>query len=118
MRESRVDLKQNSYDITLVASARQFNIPYGVCELKPGGSLKQINEKPEYNFLVNAGMYVLNPTVLELIPRDKLFHITHLIEAAMNNGGKIGVYPVSEKAWIDNGQWAEYRKALKTIEGI
>jgi len=28
------------------------------------------------------------------------------------------VYPVSEKAWIDVGQWAEYRKALKVIEGI
>jgi len=28
------------------------------------------------------------------------------------------VYPVSEKAWIDVGQWAEYRKALKLIEGI
>ena len=109
---------QNRYDITLVASAKQFNIPYGICELNGGGSLERIKEKPEYNFLVNAGMYVLNPAVLELIPDNQLFHITHLIDKIKENGGQIGVYPVSEKAWIDVGQWAEYRKALKVIEDI
>ena len=109
---------KNSYDITLVASAKQFNIPYGICELNGGGSLERIKEKPEYNFLVNAGMYVLNPAVLELIPDNQLFHITHLLDKIKENGGQIGVYPVSEKVWIDVGQWAEYRKALKVIEGL
>ena len=109
---------KNSYDITLVASARQYNIPYGICELNGSGSLKRIEEKPEYNFLVNAGMYVLNPNVIDLIPDKKLFHITHLMEKVRENKGTIGVYPISEKAWIDVGQWAEYRKALKLIEGI
>jgi uncharacterized protein YcbK (DUF882 family) len=61
---------------------------------------------------------VLNPDVLELIPDNELVHITHLVEKIKKNGGKIGVYPVSEKAWIDVGQWAEYRKALKVIEDI
>ncbi|MBN2282905.1 MAG: NTP transferase domain-containing protein [Deltaproteobacteria bacterium] len=109
---------QNSNDITLVASTKQFNIPYGICELNGGGSLERIEEKPEYSFLVNTGMYVLNPSVLELIPDKQLFHITHLIDRIKENGGQIGVYPVSEKAWIDVGQWAEYRKALKVIEEI
>ena len=109
---------RKKYDITLVASAKQFNIPYGICELNGGGSLERIEEKPEYNFLVNAGMYVLNPAVLELIPDNQLFHITHLIDKVKENGGRIGVYPVSEKAWIDVGQWAEYRNALKVIEDI
>ena len=63
-------------------------------------------------------MYVLNPAVLELIPDNQLFHITHLIDKIKENGGQIGVYPVSEKAWVDVGQWAEYRKALKVIEDI
>jgi len=60
--------RKNSYDITLVASAKQFNIPYGICELNDSGSLKQIQEKPEYNYLVNTGLYVLNPDVINLIP--------------------------------------------------
>ena len=109
---------KNGYDITLVASTKQFNIPYGICELNGSGSLKQIQEKPEYSFLVNTGLYVLNPDVIDLIPDDKLFHITHLMDKVRENEGTIGVYPISEKAWIDVGQWAEYRKALKVIEGI
>ncbi len=109
---------KNSYDISLVASTKQYNIPYGICELNGEGSLERIEEKPEYNFLANAGMYVLNPKVLELIPNNQLFHITHLIDEVKENGGSIGVYPVSERAWIDVGQWSEYRKTLKVIENI
>ena len=109
---------KNSYDITLVASAKQYNIPYGICELNGKGSLKRIQEKPEYSFLVNTGLYVLNPSVIDLIPDNGLFHITHLMDKVKKNNGTIGVYPVSEKAWIDVGQWTEYRKALKVIEGI
>ena len=109
---------KNNYDITLVASTKQFNIPYGICELNGEGSLKQIKEKPEYDFLANTGLYVLNPEVLELIPDNQLFHITHLIDRVKENGGSVGVYPISEQAWIDVGQWGEYRKALKVIENI
>ncbi len=109
---------QNKHDITLVASAKQFNIPYGICELNESGSLERIEEKPEYNFLVNAGMYVLNPDLLELIPDNQLFHITSLIDKVKENGGQIGVYPVSEEAWIDVGQWAEHRKALRAMESF
>ena len=109
---------KNNYDITLVASTKQFNIPYGICELNGEGSLKQIKEKPEYDLLANTGLYVLNPEVLELIPDNQLFHITHLIDRVKENGGSVGVYPISEQAWIDVGQWAEYRKALKVIENI
>ena len=108
----------NGYDITLVASAKQFDIPYGICELNGNGSLECIKEKPKFDFLVNTGLYVLNPSILNLIPYNGMFHITHLIEKIRENNGTIGVYPVSEKAWIDVGQWAEYRRALKMIEGI
>jgi NDP-sugar pyrophosphorylase family protein len=78
--------------------------------------LERIEEKPAYNFLVNTGLYVLNPDILELVPDNQLFHITHLIDKIKEDRRQIGVYPVSEKSWIDVGQWAEYRKALKVIE--
>jgi len=40
------------------------------------------------------------------------------MDAIRERGRTVGVYPISERAWIDVGQWAEYRKALKVIEGI
>lgn len=107
--------QKNNYDITLVASMKNYTIPYGTCELNGEGHLKQINEKPEYDFLVNTGLYVLNPDVLHFIPKGKIYHITHLIEDAKKNGKRIGVYPIDDDAWIDVGQWAEYQKAVERL---
>ena len=107
--------QKNGYDITLVASMKNYIIPYGTCELNGEGHLKQINEKPEFDFLANTGLYVLNPDVLHLIPADKLYHITHLIKNAQKDGKKIGVYPIDDDAWIDVGQWAEYQQAVERL---
>jgi len=104
--------KKGEYDITLVASAKEYIIPYGTCELNGNGHLSHINEKPKYDFLINTGLYVLNPDVVNFIPKDKFYHITHLIEDAKNQGKKIGVFPVDDDDWIDIGQWAEYQKAI------
>ena len=94
---------------------KNFTIPYGTCVLNGKGHLKQINEKPEFDFLVNTGLYVLNPDVLSLIPEGKLYHITELIEDIKNQGKSVGVYPISEDAWIDVGQWAEYQSAVERL---
>ena len=103
--------KENN-DITMVASVKHYNIPYGVCEIENGGQLKQINEKPEYSFLINTGMYILSPEVLNMIPEDEYFHITHLVDKVKEEGRKVGIYPISENAWVDTGEWEEYKKAI------
>jgi NDP-sugar pyrophosphorylase family protein len=105
-------------DVTLVASLKNYSIPYGVCEIENGGTLSRIQEKPEYNFLVNTGMYLLQPETLELIPENELFHITQLIEKVQGAGGRIGVFPISDKSWIDTGEWIEYKNALKQFNSI
>jgi NDP-sugar pyrophosphorylase family protein len=110
--------EKNDYDITVVASVKQFKVPYGVCQLNSTGSLDVIKEKPEYHHLVMTGLYVINPKVIDLIPENSLFHMTHLIEKVKENGGRVGVYPISEKAWIDVGQWSEYQKALKVNDSL
>ena len=76
--------KNNKYDLTLVAAAKTFTVPYGTCVLNDKGNLSHINEKPSYEFLTNTGLYILNPDLLELIPKNKFFHITDLIENIKN----------------------------------
>lgn len=102
-------------DITIVASMMHYTIPYGVCEITKGGLLKKMLEKPEYSFLVNTGMYVIKSKFLKLIPKGKIFHVTELIEKAKRQGAQIGVYPISQRSWIDTGEWAEYKKALERL---
>ena len=107
--------QKSGYDVTLVASAKEYIIPYGTCELNGDGNLSRINEKPQYELLINTGLYVLNPEVLKLIPENKFFHITHLIETAKSQGLKVGVFPIDDDAWIDVGQWTEYKQALMQL---
>jgi len=102
--------------ITLVSSMKNFTIPYGVCEIQGGGVLKNIREKPEYDFLVNTGMYVLEAEVLEDIPKNAFFNITDLINDYLQKGEKVGVYPVSGKSWLDMGQFEALQETLKRFE--
>lgn len=101
-------------DITIVASLKHYNIPYGICEIENGGNLVRILEKPEYDFLVNTGMYVINPKILNYIPGNEFFHITDLIKK-ISKTHKIGVFPISEKSWIDTGEWDEYKKTVERM---
>jgi len=94
---------------------RHYKIPYGICELDNKGRLNEIKEKPEYDFLVNTGLYVINPDILNLIPENDYFDMTDLIECLQKEGYNIGVFPVSEKSWVDVGQWTEYKKALDEL---
>lgn len=107
--------QDNKNEITLVAAFKHLEIPYGTVKMGKGGELTEIAEKPELNFLVNAGMYVLEPHLLNEIPEDTFYHITFLIEALKEQKRKVGVFPVSEGSWMDIGQWDEYNRTSKKL---
>lgn len=96
--------------MTLVSSMRHYRIPYGICEIDPGGRLVEIREKPEMHFLISTGLYVVERSSLALIPEGLTFQMTDLIHALRAAGWTIGVYPISERAWDDTGEWDEYHK--------
>jgi dTDP-glucose pyrophosphorylase len=98
---------ENNNKITMITSLKNYKIPYGVVELDCDGIIKATKEKPEYNFLVNTGMYIIEPSLIEMIPENQFFNITDLIEACIKKGLKVGTYPVSENAWLDMGQFNE-----------
>lgn len=96
--------------ITVITSLKNYTIPYGVIKLNSGEIIESIKEKPEYNFLVNTGMYVLESEVLQYIPEKKFYHITELIDYCVKNNIKVGTYPVTEQAWLDMGELQEMRR--------
>ena len=96
---------------------QHYRIPYGICEIENGGELRSLVEKPEYDFLVNTGMYVMEPVALRCIPEDTAFHMTDLIQVLKNQKSQIGVYPISERAWFDIGAWDEYKLSLERLLG-
>lgn len=103
---------ENRNDITLVTAMKNYSIPYGIVETSKNGLLSEIKEKPELSFQINTGLYILEPSVIELIPEGVFFHITHLMEKIKEKGGRVGCFPISEKSWTDIGDWKEYQKHL------
>jgi len=107
----------NQNNITLVVSMKHFTIPYGICKIDESGALKDIEEKPEYIFMVNTGVYLLEHKILNDIPKNISYNMTNLINDCMKKGMKVGVYPISEKNWVDIGQLQELQGLLKKLEG-
>lgn len=105
--------RESMNEITVVAALKHYPIAYGTIETGENGKLLQLVEKPELTFKINSGMYILEPHLLNEIPDNKFFHITHLIDEIHKRGGRIGVFPISEKSWRDVGDWNEYLKNLQ-----
>ena len=94
----------------MVAAVKNVTIPYGVLHTKENGELVGMEEKPKLSHMINTGMYVINSEVIELIPGDCMFHMTHLIEKVRAMGLKVGVYPVSEDSFLDMGEFGEMQR--------
>lgn len=105
--------KNNQNDITIVTALKSVKIPYGVIETGNNGVMIGLSEKPENTYMINTGVYILQPELIDEIPKDEFFHITDLIEKVKKRGGKVGCFPVSEKSWTDMGDWNEYLKLVK-----
>ena len=71
-----------------------------------------IDEKPRHNLFVNTGLYIIDPSVIKLIPKNKYFDITELIKKVRSKKLKVGVFPIDEDSWIDVGQLEDYRKQI------
>ncbi|NLI79970.1 MAG: NTP transferase domain-containing protein [Candidatus Riflebacteria bacterium] len=91
-----------------------FQIPYGVI-VRQGAELLEIEEKPEQRFLINAGIYVLEPRVLALIPDRQRLDMPDLIKRVAGEHGGVGCYPLSE-FWLDIGNPTDYQEAGTRFE--
>ncbi len=76
--------------------------------------LDEIIERPDYHFIVNSGIYVLEPEMMELIPENRAIDMPDLLLLAKKKGMKIQVFPVN-CSWFDIGEWEEYKEAIDYI---
>ena len=79
------------------------------------GRITDIKEKPEISSIVNTGLYVLEPEFLERIPDGEVSQITDVFQNCINDGLRIGMYPVSEDSWMDMGQFDELKKMTERL---
>ncbi len=108
--------RRNNNQITVLGVSRNINIPYGILNMKnKRADFEEIIEKPDYHFIVNSGVYVLEPEVVNLIPKNQQIDMPALLVLAKKEGFKIQVFPVN-CSWFDIGEWGEYKKAIEYMD--
>jgi NDP-mannose synthase len=75
-----------------------------------GDNVIEMQEKPDIVKYILAGIYVIKPKILDLIPNDKYFGMDHLINKLITNEMKVLKYEISEY-WLDIGRYDDYEKA-------
>lgn len=99
--------------ITFICSMKDMVIPYGVVNTDVNGSIESMTEKPKLSFLVNTGIYIVEPDIFNYIEKNEYIDMPDLAQRCMNDGKSVGVFPISEKSWFDMGQIEEMEKMIK-----
>jgi NDP-sugar pyrophosphorylase family protein len=98
----------NNNDLTLCATRQQYKFPFGVINQNTK-TLDLINEKPELNFLVNSGIYIIKPKILKLLKFNKYLDMNNFINNLKKNKKKIGIYLIYERIF-DIGNKSQYNR--------
>lgn len=106
MYQAHVD---RSAELTMAVTDYTIKLPYGVVDMQ-GDKIASIREKPELNFLINAGVYIISPSALDIVPRDEFYDMTDLIQALVDNGRKVEIYSINCQ-WQDLGNMESYEAA-------
>lgn len=94
---------------TMCVREYEMQVPYGVIRTQ-SHRIIDIHEKPTERYLVNAGVYVLEPDALTLIPQGQFFDMPHLFKLLMDQGEETAVFPIREY-WLDIGQMDDFNRA-------
>jgi dTDP-glucose pyrophosphorylase len=101
--------RQQKADATMCVRDYEFQVPYGVVRTDRG-CITSIDEKPVQRFFVNAGIYVIEPKVLAMIPARKSLDMPTLFEMVLQKGWRPSAFPVREY-WLDIGRPADFERA-------
>jgi dTDP-glucose pyrophosphorylase/predicted transcriptional regulator len=97
------------YAVTMCLRGHQVQIPFGVAEVR-GAELVALREKPQQDYLINAGVYVVSPHVVGLVPKRREFPMTELFDLCFARKLRVGAH-VIDGDWLDVGHPEQLRRA-------
>ena len=108
--------KNHAAQATMSVHQYRFTVPFGVVEADVA-TLLSIAEKPEHAFFVNAGIYVIDPDVLDAIPPGKAMDMPDLFQQLLNEGKRPSVFPLREY-WMDIGRLDDLDQAKRDFADL
>jgi len=101
--------KKSGAVATIAAKKRKTSLEYGIIEANDDDVVTSFKEKPVINYLINTGMYVLEPKVLDYIEPKEDF-AKNIFPRLLEAGEKVTVYKFSREYWMDIGRVKDYER--------
>jgi dTDP-glucose pyrophosphorylase/CBS domain-containing protein len=105
--------REHDASLTVGVCRYELQVPYGVVQCD-GAEVLGVSEKPIVQFLVNAGIYVVEPKAREHIPAGLKFDMTDLIQSLIKVDRKVVSFPIVEY-WLDIGRPGDYERAQEDV---
>ena len=106
--------ESNNSKATMCVREYEIEVPYGVVTINDE-NIYSIKEKPTHSFFVNAGIYLLEPECIDLIPENEFYDMTSLFEQLISAKNKTVSFPLQEY-WLDIGSHSDFSKAQNDIK--
>lgn len=94
---------------TMCVREYDFQVPYGVVKGE-GNKVTSIAEKPVQQLFINAGIYVIEPSLIDFVERYSYLDMPNLLEDAIQKKEGVSMFPIHEY-WLDIGRMSEYKQA-------
>ncbi len=101
---------KQGFAATMAVREYSYQVPYGVLHIGDGYRIEQLTEKPVERYYVNAGIYVLSPEALQLVPDQKFYDMPTLFQRLMDMQWPVGSFPLRDY-WIDIGRIEDLERA-------
>jgi dTDP-glucose pyrophosphorylase len=108
--------QENNSKATMCVREYEIEVPYGVVKTNIE-NIVSIEEKPVHNFYVNAGVYLLEPDCIDLIPRDEFYDMPSMFEKLIDIKEKTVSFPL-KNYWLDIGRLEDFKKANIDYQGV
>ena len=101
---------------TMCVREYDYEVPYGVVKMNDN-KITAIAEKPVQKFFVSAGIYMLSPEILDLIPKNEFYDMPTLFEKLIKLSKNVISFPIREY-WLDIGRMEEYQRANEEYKEV
>mgnify|MGYP000911213457 CR=1 FL=1 len=105
---------ENKSSATMCVREYEYQVPFGVIESNDN-EIVSMTEKPTYRYHVNAGIYVIDPDIIDSVKENERIDMPTLLERFLSD--KIMIFPFYEY-WLDIGRMDDYQRAQEDVKNL
>jgi NDP-mannose synthase len=102
--------RQSGAELTIATFSRLVRDELGILERDSANRLTAYHEKPEHRYLVSMGIYVVDRSTVDLIPRDRAMDFPALVQAMLDAGRPVHSH-THDGYWLDLGRPDDFARA-------